>query len=150
MTKLGLIGSIAKGIGLRALLWAVTITFAISQPAISQVVASVDDPAGTIRKFKTSVDENDLSSMCSLMAESDSSGPLTPLHFEKMQSSMSELVKLWQYTSFSFNGTTIDENEMPPRATVKVTASQIKQQVRFALLKFKTGWYICDIEIYFK
>lgn len=134
----------------RLSLGVVIMTLAVSPTAISQVAASLDAPAATVRQFKASLDQNNLSSMCSLMAESDRSGPLTTLHFEKMQSSMSELVKLWQYTAFSYGGTTIDDNRKPTVATVHVTASQLKQEVRFTLLRFTTGWYISDIEIYFK
>lgn len=118
--------------------------------AVSQAMDASDDPLTTVQQFKNSLDADNVSTMCKLMAESDGSGPLSRLHFEKMQSSMSELIKLWQYTSFAYGGSEINTGKTPFQATVRVIASQLKQEVKFTLLKFGSNWYISDIEIYFK
>ncbi len=123
---------------------------ALPTPAFAQVNGSSTDPTATVQSFKKSLDAADVTGMCKFMAESDSSGPLNPLHFEKMQSSMSELIKLWQFASFSYNDADIDDGKTPAQAVVRISISQMKQEVRFSLLNFGTAWYIIDIEIYFK
>jgi hypothetical protein len=122
----------------------------IPSKAVSQASDDSEDPLSTVQQFKKNLDADDISSMCERMSESDGSGPLARLHFEKMQSSMSELVKLWQYTSFSYSSSQIFADKTPNQAIVMVTATQLKQEVKFTLLKFGSGWYISDIEIYFK
>jgi hypothetical protein len=126
------------------------VTTLLSSIAVSQVSPGSSNPMTTVEQFKKSLDAGNVTSMCGFMAESDSSGPLVRLHFEKMQQSMSELIKLWQYTSFAYGGTQINTDAAPPIATVHVSAAQLKQEVTFSLLRFDTGWYICDIQIYFK
>ncbi len=108
------------------------------------------DPMETVQQFKFDLDANDITSMCLLMTESDHSAPLSRLHFEGMQSSMNELVRLWRYTPFAYGQMTIDDGKTPSRATVWVSADQLRQNIRFTLLRFPTGWFIADIEIYFK
>lgn len=136
-----------KWLGLSAILLVTTL---LSSVAVSQASTDADDPMTTVQQFKKSLDAGDVTSMCAFMAESDSSGPLSRLHFEKMQQSMSELIHLWQYTSFAYGSTQTKTDVVPPRATVRVSATQLKQTVTFSLLKFDTGWYICDIQIYFR
>lgn len=138
------------GLRTRATLAALIMTMVSPAIAVSQATTVSADPMTTVEQFKKSLDADDVESMCELMAESDGSGPLKRLHFEKMQSSMSELIKLWQYTPFSYGASEINDGKTPYRATVQVIARQMKQEVRFTLLKFGARWYISDIEIFFK
>lgn len=130
-----------------ALLFCVVV---FSARVFGQDAATSDDPMTTVQHFKTSLDAEDVTAMCELMAESDGSGPLKRLHFETMQSSMSELIKLWRYVPFSYDAADINTDKTPNKANVRVTVSQLKHQVRFSLLKFDSSWYIADVEIYFK
>jgi hypothetical protein len=125
-------------------------TMLLSSGGLAQESETSGTPLDVVEQFKSSLDQDSVSVMCSLMAEDDDSGPLKPLHFEKMQSSLSELIKLWQYASFSYDEPTIDATRTPNRARVRVSISQLHQQVTFTLLKFGSSWYISDIEIYFK
>ncbi len=118
--------------------------------AVCQDDRGAADPTEIVQQFKSDIDANDVTAMCTLMTESDHSAPLSRLHFESMQSSMNELVKLWQYTSFTYGQMTTDNSKKPLQATVWVAAGQLRQDVKFTLLKFPAGWFIADIEIYFK
>ena len=125
-------------------------TLSFLPTAHSQQPSSDDDPLASVRQFKSKLDADDIPSMCALLTESDRSAPLTRLHFESMQMSMSELVKLWRYTPFTYGGMEISSDKTPNQAFVHVTAYQLKQEVRFTLLQFDSSWYIADIEIFFK
>ncbi len=126
------------------------LSLAMPTSAVAQTTESTDAVLKTVQLFKSSLDQDSVTTMCGLMAEEDGSGPLKRLHYEKMQSSLSELIKLWQYASFTYTEPDINTSKMPYRAVVRVGASQLKQDITFTLLKFGTGWYISDIEIYFK
>ncbi len=129
---------------------ALILTLAIPTIAGAQTTESTDAALKTVLLFKSSLDQDSITTMCGLMAEEDASGPLKRLHYEKMQSSLSELVKLWQYAQFTYGEANINTSKTPYRAVVRVSASQLRQDITFTLLKFGTGWYISDIEIYFK
>jgi hypothetical protein len=127
------------------------IVIAVPAPtALCQDERASADPVEIVQQFKTVLDANDVTSMCRLMTESDHSSPLSRLHFESMQSSMNELVTLWRYAPFAYGQMTINSNKTPSNATVWVSVGQLKQDVRFTLLKFPAGWFIADIEIYFR
>ncbi len=117
---------------------------------VAQVTEGSTDPQRVVQNFKGSLDDDNISGMCASMTESDRSGPLNRIHYETMQSSVTELVKLWRYASFTYTGVEIQDERTPNRALVHVTAAQLRQDITFTLLKFGSGWYICDIEIYFK
>ncbi len=118
--------------------------------ASAQTTEPSDAVLRTVQLFKSSLDQDSITTMCELMAEEDGSGPLKRLHFEKMQSSLSELIKLWKYAAFSYDEPEIHTSTAPYKAIVRVTASQIRQNVTFTLTNFGSNWYISDIEIYFK
>ncbi len=116
----------------------------------AQIVVGSDDPQVVVQNFKASLDDDNISGMCAVMAETDRSGPLSRLHYETMQGSMSELVKMWRYVSFTFGQVEIHNEKTPNWALVHISADQLKQEITFTVLKFGSGWYICDVEIYFR
>ncbi len=133
-----------------AMLAAVLALLLLPATAVAQTSESTDAVLKTVQLFKSSLDQDSITTMCELMTEDGGAGPLKRLHFEKMQSSLSELINLWRYTPFSYNEPEISTAKVPYRAVVNVTASQLKQNITFTLLKFGSNWYISDIEIYFK
>ena len=84
------------------------------------------------------------------MAEEDASGPLQRIHLEKMQNSLRVIFNLWRGVQFSSGVPHINSSQQPFRATTTVSVPELKQEVSYTLLKFETGWYISDIEIFFK
>lgn len=125
-----------------ALLW--------SNSAYSQSNTTNDTPLNAVRLFKANLDRDSITSVCELMAEEDASGPLQRIHFEKMQNSLREIINLWRGVQFSYGVTEINSSKQPFRASMTVSVPKLKQEVSFTLLKFETGWYISDIEIFFK
>ncbi len=139
-----------SGVALPLMLAAFLGLLLLPTTAASQTSESTDAVLKTVQLFKSSLDQDSITTMCQLMTEDGGAGPLKPLHFEKMQSSLSELIKLWKYASFSYNEPEISTAKTPYRAVVNVEASQLRQRITFTLLKFGSNWYISDIEIYFK
>lgn len=109
-----------------------------------------ETPVLVLQKFKAAVDRNDYATICKLMAEDDASGPLKPVRYEQMQRSLEGLVNMWRGTPFHYSTVTVQTKEGLHQSTVHVNVLNLRQEVRFVLLKFGTSWYIFDIEIFFK
>lgn len=110
----------------------------------------LETPVMTLQKFKAALDKTDYPSICRMMAEEDASGPLKAVHYEQMQRSIEGLVNMWRGMPFQYVTTTIRTEGTPPACTIHVNVLNLRQEVKFVLLKFGRSWYVFDIEIYFK
>jgi hypothetical protein len=127
----------------------------LSLSALGQTGGPVppETPVSVLQKFKAGLDKADYAAMCRLMAEEDGTGPLKPVLYEQMQRSLEGLVKLWRGIPFQYGTAEIQElNENGSRTvgTVQVNVLNLRQEVRFVLLKFGQSWYVFDLEIYFE
>lgn len=118
------------------------------QPDTSK--AQAETPVSVLQRFKAALDKLDYSVICRLMAEEDASGPLKPVRYEQTQRSLEGLVNMWRGTPFQYGDVSMQTVENLQQSTVRVSILNLRQEVKFVLLKFGSSWYIFDIEIYFK
>lgn len=109
-----------------------------------------ETPVSVLQKFKTALDKSDYAVICRLMAEDDASGPLKPVNYEQKQRSLEGLVNMWRGAPFQYGDVSFQMVENLQQSTVRVSILNLRQEVKFVLLKFGQSWYVFDIEIYFK
>jgi len=133
--------------------WARRLFFAgllLASTNLSGILQAGDTPMRTVEEFKRLIDRSDLVGLCRLMAEADGSGPLKTSNYEQTQLSFENLGRMWSGHSFSYVSERYSSTAATQRATIVVRIARHDQEVRFTLLKFETGWYISDIEIFFR